>query len=133
MYALDISDPDSPSYLWGVDFNTIGFSEMGQTWSVPVVTIIPGYTDGFGVPKPVIIFGAGYDVNKDATGVISRDYYVRNVVAQAGADAFRVTEESSRTDSTRLVELYNCASALDKLAPAMARLESRSAVNSLAE
>lgn len=72
-------------------------------------------------------------VNKDATGVISRDYYVRNVVAQAGADAFRVTEESSRTDSIRLVELYNCASALDKLAPAMARLESRSAVNSLAE
>ena len=72
-------------------------------------------------------------VNKDATGVISRDYYVRNVVAQAGADAFRVTEESSRTDSIRMVELYNCTSALDKLAPAMARLESRSAANSLAE
>jgi hypothetical protein len=72
-------------------------------------------------------------VNKDATGVISRDYYVRNVVAQAGADAFRVTDETSRTDSTRKVELYNCSSALDKLATAMARLESRSAANSLAE
>ncbi len=73
MYALDISNPDSPAYLWGIDFNTTGFSELGQTWSVPVVTRIPGYADSNGVPKPVIIFGAGYDENKDSSGAATAD------------------------------------------------------------
>jgi hypothetical protein len=47
--------------------------------------------------------------NDDATDVISRDYYVRNSVAQAGADAFRVTDDTRRTESTRKIELYDCA------------------------
>ena len=40
-------------------------SELGQTWSVPSVTKIPGYKDGNGKAKPVLIFGAGYDPAKD--------------------------------------------------------------------
>jgi type IV pilus assembly protein PilY1 len=50
-----------------------GFSEMGQTWSVPVVTRIPGYTDDDGVPRPVLVFGAGYDSNKDSPGLVTPD------------------------------------------------------------
>lgn len=75
LYALDVSDPDSPSFLWKLDSASAGFGELGQTWSRPVVTVIPGYKDGGSPskPKPVLIFGAGYDTNKDATGVATPD------------------------------------------------------------
>jgi len=80
MYALDVSVPDSPSFKWQINENTSGFSELGQTWSVPSITTIPGYTydhDGDNttdeIPKPVLVFGAGYDVNKDSTGVATVD------------------------------------------------------------
>lgn len=98
MYALDISNPDSPTFLWRIDFNTTGFSEMGQTWSVPVVTRIPGYADSDGVPKPVIIVGAGYDVNKDDTGAATTDGMGRGVYivdAATGALVWSVTPDSN--------------------------------------
>ncbi len=65
IYALDISDPDTPQFLWRIGRGDNGFLELGQTWSVPAVTKIPGYFDNNGVPKPVLIFGAGYDPVKD--------------------------------------------------------------------
>lgn len=67
MYAMDVTDPNNPVFLWQINNSKDGFSELGQTWSVPVVTNIPGYTEN-GVRKPVLIFGAGYDdVNDDIT------------------------------------------------------------------
>ncbi|MEM1110594.1 MAG: hypothetical protein AAGI11_01685 [Pseudomonadota bacterium] len=65
LYALDISNPDSPSFMWSLSPLVSGFDELGQTWSVPVVTSIPGYSDSNGDPKPVLAFGAGYDTAKD--------------------------------------------------------------------
>jgi type IV pilus assembly protein PilY1 len=67
LYAMDISNPDDPDLLWRKDNTSPGFAELGQTWSVPVVTKIPGYA------KPVLIFGAGYDPIKDGSGVASPD------------------------------------------------------------
>ncbi len=67
LYAMDVTDPDNPSFLWRIGPDTAGFSELGQTWSVPVVTNVPGYVVG-GVRRPVLVFGAGYDsVNDDIT------------------------------------------------------------------
>lgn len=65
LYALDVSNPDSPSYMWNITAGSAGFEELGQTWSVPVVKKIPGYKDATGKPKTVLIFGAGYDTAKD--------------------------------------------------------------------
>ncbi|MCB1699968.1 MAG: hypothetical protein H6985_12895 [Pseudomonadales bacterium] len=79
LYALDISNPDSPSFMWMIDSATAGFEELGQTWSRPVVTRIPGYVDGDGVAKPVLIMGAGYDTNKDASGVATEDSEGRGI------------------------------------------------------
>ena len=86
IYALDISNPDSPSYLWQINGGDTGFEELGQTWSVPVVTKIPGYKydhDGDSqtplIPKPVLVFGAGYDTNKDSSGVATADSVGRGV------------------------------------------------------
>tara|TARA_R110002110_G_scaffold415765_1_gene655143 strand:- start:22427 stop:26056 length:3630 start_codon:yes stop_codon:yes gene_type:complete len=73
LYALNISTPDSPSYMWRIDNTMAGFSELGQTWSNPVVTYIPGYVDGNGLRKPVLMFGAGYDESKDASGLGNAD------------------------------------------------------------
>jgi len=67
-YALDITNKDAPKLLWHIDSSSDGFSGLGQSWSVPKV----GYSalnvvDN--VPKPVLFIGAGYDINKDASGV----------------------------------------------------------------
>jgi len=57
IYALDVSDPSDPKYLWKIDSSTSGFGELGQTWSVPRILHVEGYDD------PVLLFGAGYDPN----------------------------------------------------------------------
>jgi type IV pilus assembly protein PilY1 len=60
IYALDVSDPAAPTVLWRVKSSDSGFSELGQTWSRPRVTLIKGYAN------PVLVFGAGYDPAEDA-------------------------------------------------------------------
>jgi type IV pilus assembly protein PilY1 len=59
-YALDVSDPDAPKFLWKIDANTTGFSELGQTWSTVRPTNIKALTTG-----PVVVFGAGYDPDNE--------------------------------------------------------------------
>ncbi|MBF0357983.1 MAG: hypothetical protein HQL70_05200 [Magnetococcales bacterium] len=54
LYALDVSTPSDPKFLWKRDHND--FPELGYTWSDPtVVTNLEAGSD------PVLIFGAGYD------------------------------------------------------------------------
>lgn len=97
-YALDVSDPDSPALLWKIDKSTAGFAELGQTWSVPVLTYMPGYAVS-GVPKPVLVFGGGYDVSKDSRGDVAGDdtegrgIYI--VDAVTGAKVWSVTPAAS--------------------------------------
>jgi type IV pilus assembly protein PilY1 len=55
IYALDVSDPDQPKFLWKRDNTSPGYTELGQTWSEPKVRTIRASTN------PVLIFGAGYD------------------------------------------------------------------------
>lgn len=64
-YALDISDPDDPKIRWRISKGASGtdFAELGQTWSTPRVGRM--LVDGSNTPIPVLIFGGGYDPNKD--------------------------------------------------------------------
>ncbi|MEZ5567251.1 MAG: PilC/PilY family type IV pilus protein [Halioglobus sp.] len=78
LFALDISNPDLPAFMWQASPFVTGLSELGLTWSRPVVGRIPGYSDANG-PKPVVIFGAGYDLNKDSSGVGTPDSIGRGV------------------------------------------------------
>jgi type IV pilus assembly protein PilY1 len=61
-YGIDITNPDVPKLMWGgaISPSRKGFEELGQTWSKPVATYIRKQKD-----KPVLIFAAGYDTNKD--------------------------------------------------------------------
>ena len=60
-YALNVTSPDAPSLMWTINTETSGFSELGQTWAEPIITLIPGHS------TPVLIFGGGYDVSYDST------------------------------------------------------------------
>jgi Tfp pilus tip-associated adhesin PilY1 len=60
IYALDVSDPSDPKYLWSRSNNDAGWAELGQTWSVPQVRTIAANSG-----NPVLIFGAGYDPDVD--------------------------------------------------------------------
>lgn len=86
-YGLDISTPDSPSLLWRIDNQTPGFAELGDTWSTPVITNIPGHTG------PVVIVGAGYDSVSDSgdptTATKGRGIYI--IDAQTGALVWSAT------------------------------------------
>ncbi len=76
-YALDISDPDSPIFKWRIDASSPGMSELGQSWSTPVVTTIRSAS---GTDKPVLIFGAGYSpAGKDGKEVGTKDSKGRGV------------------------------------------------------
>ncbi|WP_084404904.1 pilus assembly protein [Aliagarivorans taiwanensis] len=94
-YGLDITTPDSPKLLWKIDSSSTGFSELGQTWSMPVTGYVPGYAD------PVVIFAAGYDINQDATTPNAADSRGRGVFivnAYTGALVWSLTNN----DDTRL-------------------------------
>jgi type IV pilus assembly protein PilY1 len=84
LYGLDVSTPTSPSVLWRIDGTTTGFSELGQTWSRPKLTLLQSSTYQ---TTPVIIFGGGYDDSEDnepptADGS-GRGIYIVNAVTGA--------------------------------------------------
>ena len=60
-YALDVTNPSSPKYLWKLDNQTTGFSELGETWADPVI----GKMRLNGDVEIVAFIGAGYDNNED--------------------------------------------------------------------
>lgn len=68
-YALDVSDPDAPKFLWKIDNAMSDFSELGQTWSAMRPANISAVAN-----DPVVIFGAGYDPqNEDVMPAGSND------------------------------------------------------------
>ena len=94
IYAIDVSDPADPKFMWkrtNTDADT-RFAELGQTWSQPKVAFVKGYVDASNNPKPVLIFGAGYDPADDkeppdpatmGRGIYILDALTGNIVWQA--------------------------------------------------
>jgi type IV pilus assembly protein PilY1 len=66
-YALDVTNPNAPRYLWEISPSTTGFSELGQTWSTPNIGKI-AYGE-----KWVALMGGGYDENQDNDPVTAQD------------------------------------------------------------
>lgn len=72
-YALDVSDPASPKYMWRLSNSespsgtNTDYSELGETWSEPKIVKMKLNVSGTDVDKIVAILGAGYDnCNEDA-------------------------------------------------------------------
>ncbi len=67
-YALDISNPDAPQFLW-----KFGHDIMEQGWATPQFGKIR-YFDGSSIQiKNVAIFSAGYDTDKDEKDIVGTD------------------------------------------------------------
>ena len=69
LYAIDVSTPTTPKFMWRITNSSTGFSELGQTWSEPKVTKLKGNftrSNGTVIANPVVlIFGAGYDAAQE--------------------------------------------------------------------
>ncbi len=72
-YAYDLTNINSPKFMWKIEGGTGDFGELGQTWSKPLLTKIR-YKASSGndiITKNVLVFGAGYDANQDEVDVVT--------------------------------------------------------------
>lgn len=78
LYALNVSAPTNPQFLWKISNTDTDFAELGQTWSQPKVANVKGYAN------PVLIFGAGYDTAEDSepptTDTMGRGIFIVDAV-----------------------------------------------------
>jgi type IV pilus assembly protein PilY1 len=58
---LDVTKPKKPKFLWKIGPEIEGFSEMGQTWSIPQIGKVKS-KDG---ERVVCFIGGGYDESQD--------------------------------------------------------------------
>ncbi|WP_281560152.1 PilC/PilY family type IV pilus protein [Thalassomonas sp. RHCl1] len=102
-YGLDITLPDAPKLLWHLDAGSAGFNELGQSWSQPQL----GYSKlntSSGVPQPVLIFGGGYAISKDNSGVGGSDSVGRAIYmvdAKTGTLKWSLTPAASSGVNTQ--------------------------------
>ncbi|WP_025823116.1 pilus assembly protein [Shewanella marina] len=81
-FALDITKPDEPKFMWKIDTNSAGLEDLGQSWAKPIITRIPGWPANnteYDSAKPVMIIGGGYDTEKDSLDVVDNDAKGRGV------------------------------------------------------
>ena len=89
-YGLDITNPNIPKKLWDapIEGGKGNFRELAQTWSKPQIAYIKAFGD-----KPLLVFGAGYDTNKDAAirseDNVGRGIYI--VEAETGKRVWALT------------------------------------------
>ena len=78
-YALDVTNPSSPKWLWGIAGGTGDFTELGQTWSQPKKSKV----NIDGTVTDVLVFAGGYDAKQDdattrAEDAVGRAIYMVN-------------------------------------------------------
>lgn len=90
-YGFNITTPDSPELKWIIEGGKGEFTKLGQTWSKPQVAFIKAFGD-----KPVLVFGGGYDENKDiSSGADSVGNNVYIVDATTGIRLWSLLDNNS--------------------------------------
>jgi len=93
-YAFDITEPNNPKNLWTkpIEGGKGDFKELAQTWSKPQIAYIKAFGD-----EPLLIFGAGYDTNKDdatrSEDNVGRGIYI--VKAKTGEKVWALTPKEN--------------------------------------
>ena len=105
LYALDVTDPESPVMKWRKSSLENGYSELGQTWSKPVVTKLKVGTDD----KIVLMMGLGYDPDVDDGPSVTRTQGRGVIVIDAltGEDIWQVTSGSVSSPSGTVLSEAN--------------------------
>lgn len=97
-YGLDVSVPTSPSLLWTIN-QSGNFAELGQTFSDPRVIKVATSSG----TVPALIFGGGFDTNKDADAMgtndsVGKGLYIVN--AETGALIWKAVGGSGADSAT---------------------------------
>ena len=66
IYAIDVSDPGTPKFMWRKQAGDAGYEELGQTWSAATVGRIqantrPAESTSGNPDNVVLVLGGGYD------------------------------------------------------------------------
>ncbi|HEY6898898.1 MAG TPA: hypothetical protein VI279_16685 [Rhodocyclaceae bacterium] len=111
LYALDVSNPDTPKFLWSKSYTSSGMSELGYTWSEPKVIPIrktAGVACSAGDSSTytrALIFGAGYDPsaedidNQGSSGVVRTPTMGRGVFVLDASDGSLIKKLAPASDS----------------------------------
>ncbi|MBK8453297.1 MAG: PilC/PilY family type IV pilus protein [Thiofilum sp.] len=79
-YMLDVTNPNTPALKWHIDNTQADFANLGETWSKPALATMKvkarntntGTNTNTLSYTPVLVFGAGYDANKDEQDITQR-------------------------------------------------------------
>ena len=85
-YALDITDPDNPQFMWKISKGDAGFEELGQTWSVPQTGKLDYTDDSTYNPEDVIVFAGGYNGDDDGDNLLDLGKDAANRSGTVGID-----------------------------------------------
>ncbi len=114
-YAMDVTNPESPSLMWHIDASTSGFSDLGQSWSQPKIGYSKFNVSG-DTAKPVVFFGGGYDINKDNSGPGDEDSVGRAIYmvdAETGALKWNMAKTNASTTFDGTDSIPSAISTLD--------------------
>lgn len=117
VYALNVTNPDVPTFMFKIE-KSGNFAELGQTFSTPRV----GHVKFGATPTPVIIFGGGYDPDKDSGSSDDNEgnaIYVVN--AETGALVWKVTKGVSTGSESATV--YRHVGMVDSIPSDIAALD----------
>ena len=81
IHSLDVTDRKKPTFRWKISDDQPEFSALGQTWSSPKAVKIHWK----GKEKQVLIFGGGYDKDRDEKKLLSGSDPVGNSIYIADA------------------------------------------------
>jgi type IV pilus assembly protein PilY1 len=77
-YALDVTTPNTPSWLYKIEPTILGDEQLGQSWSRPEIHTIK---TGSETEDMVFLIAGGYDINQDAATPSAPDSVGRAVFA----------------------------------------------------
>jgi type IV pilus assembly protein PilY1 len=90
-YAFDVTYPENPRLMWTIEKGG-DFAELGFTFSNPRV----GLVDSPSGPRAVVMFAGGYDMNKDARGVLGSDDSEGNAIYVVDAETGQLVWKARR-------------------------------------
>ena len=90
-YAFDITYPEKPRLMWTIEKGG-DFAELGYTFSNPRVGLVNSPSG----PRPVVMFAGGYDMNKDARGVLGSDDSEGNAIYVVDAETGQLVWKARR-------------------------------------
>ena len=111
-YALDVTNPQSPSFMW-----SIGPSQLpgvGNTWSLPVIARVnTGSSAQVSKQKLVLIFGGGYDSSEDGGFNVAGDSVGNSIFMVDAVSGALLWQATKSTFPNMLWSIPSAISVLD--------------------